>query len=259
MGEAPVVANGELIRDSLVVNARAESIGPAGRPLTGARAEHISLESGMDVVTPVRHPHRRTLATFKLQSALRRSSIEVNLLEDHYVSVRSQMPGQDIKKYTLDLRFANPRPVIVRHIAWIALACAIASLAASIAAFIWAARATAGWIHPGAFLGGAALIATALSVWQFLRRTTESLQFTSVHGAAVLVNVTGAIGNSKSGRRFFIELIKNISAAKSARAQPKQQFLRDEMREHHRLRELRILTESEYEASKARILAAHGS
>jgi hypothetical protein len=226
--------------------------------LTAARAEHISLESAVDVVTsPVRHPHRKTVATFTLHSALRGSDVEVNLLEDHYIAVRTQTPGQDVKKYTLDLRFANPRPVIARHIAWLALAFAIASLAAVAGGFWWAAQRNWEWTHPGVFIGFAAVISTTLSIWQFLRRTTESLQFTSVHGGATLVNITGGIGSAKSGRRFFVELIKYISAAKAARPQPKQHFLRDEMREHHRLRELRILTEHEYEASKARILAAH--
>ena len=71
------------------------------------------------------------------------------------------------------------------------------------------------------------------------------------------MRITGGIGSAKAGREFFVELIKSISAAKTVRPQAKQQFLRDEMREHHRLRELRVLTEQEYESSKARILAAH--
>jgi hypothetical protein len=91
----------------------------------------------------------------------------------------------------------------------------------------------------------------------FLRRTTESLEFRSVHGQVTLVSVTGAIGSTQDGKKFFVELIKSIGAAKAARPQPPQQFLRDEMREHHRLREIGALTEAQYEASKGRILAAH--
>jgi hypothetical protein len=240
------------------VSARAESIEMPGRPITAARAEHISLESNPDVVTtPLRHPHRRTISTFALKSALRGCETEVSLLEDHYLAVRTQQPGQDLKKYILDLRFANPRPMIVRHIAWLLLAIAALSTVATIGSFWWAATAQSGWMHPGVFIGLAAVITISLSVWQFLRRTTESLEFTSVHGGATLVRVVGGIGSAKTGRDFFVELIKSISAAKIARAQPKQEFLRDEMREHYRLRELRVLTEHEYESSKTRILAAH--
>jgi hypothetical protein len=240
------------------VSARAESIEMPGRPITAARAEHISLESNPDLVTmPLRHPHRRTISTFTLKSALRGSETEVSLLDDHYLAVRSQQAGHDLKKYVLDLRFANPRPVIVRHIAWLLLALAVISVIATISSFWWAATARSGAMHPGVFIGCAGVITIGLSVWQFLRRTTESLEFTSVHGGATLVRVVGGIGSAKAGREFFVELIKSISAAKVARAQPKQEFLRDEMREHYRLRELRVLTEHEYETSKTRILAAH--
>ena len=53
----------------------------------------------------------------------------------------------------------------------------------------------------------------------FLRRTTESLEFTSVHGGATLVSVTGGIGSARTGKKFFVELIKSINAAKAARPQ----------------------------------------
>ena len=70
-------------------------------------------------------------------------------------------------------------------------------------------------------------------------------------------SVTGGIGSARDGKSFFVELIKDINAAKAARPQERPQFLRDEMREHHRLREIGALSEEDYEASKARILRAH--
>ena len=84
----------------------------------------------------------------------------------------------------------------------------------------------------------------------FLRRTTESLEFVSMHGGATLVSVTGGIGSARAGKKFFIELIKSINAAKAARPQERPQLLRDEMREHHRLRELGVLSEEQYEAEQ---------
>jgi len=78
-----------------------------------------------------------------------------------------------------------------------------------------------------------------------------------MHGGATLVSVVGGIGSARAGKRFFIDLIKSINAAKAARPQDRPQFLRDEMREHHRLRELGVLTDLQYEQSKARILSSH--
>lgn len=240
------------------MNARAEHLESHPQPVV-ARAEHISLESSPDVVaTPLRHPHRKTLSSFKLNSRLRGSTTEVSLLDDHYLSVRNQLSGEEPSKYVLDLRFANPRPVIVRRVAWVCLGLTLALLLGSAGALWWAASSAATlWTHPGFFAGVAGILAGAAGAFFFLRRTTESLQFTSVHGEATLVNITGGIGSAKAGRKFFVDVIRSISAAKLARPQSKQLFLRDEMREHHRLRELNVLGQEEYEASKARILRAH--
>ena len=94
------------------------------------------------------------------------------------------------------------------------------------------------------------LIAAAGATIMFLRRTVESLEFVSMHGGATLVSVAGGIGSARAGKKFFIELIKSINAAKAARPQERPQFLRDEMREHHRLRELGVLSEEQYEAEQ---------
>jgi len=206
----------------------------------------------------LRQPHRPTLASYILRSTLRGCSTEVRILQDHFLAVQCERPRQPPKKFTFDLRFANPRPVRVRNVAWLCLGAAIVACLATAAAFTWASLAAATlWSHPG-FIGGAIGACTALTLlYLFLRRTTESLQFTSVHGNAVLIDLVGGIGAARDGKQFVVELIKNIAAAKLARPQPPAQFLRDEMREHHRLRELNVLTQEEYEASKARILAAH--
>ena len=222
------------------------------------RAEHISLEASGDAGTaPVRQPHRPTLASYTLRSALRGSCTELRILQDHYLAVHCQRPGAPAKKFTFDLRFANPRPVVVRKVAWLCLGTFILLSLATIGALAWALSVRTGWQHPG-FIGGAVGLAATLAMgWLFLRRTSESLRFTSVHGGAVLIDLLGGIGAAKQGKTFIVDLIKNISAAKQAREQSPAQFLRDEMREHHRLRELNVLTQAEYDASKARILAAH--
>lgn len=243
------------------MNAHAEILNPPTitRTLPGARAEHISLESSPETAgTPLRHPHRKVRSTFKLSSTLRGCVTEVSILEDHYLAVRSERWREEPKKYVLDLRFANPKPVRVRHVAWFCLSAALVLLLTCVGALWSASSATLPpWTHPGFSGGIGAALAAAITLALFLRRTTESLQFTSVHGGATLISIVGGIGSAKSGKRFFVEMIKSINAAKLARPQPKSQFLRDEMREHHRLRELNVLSEDEYEASKQRILAAH--
>lgn len=224
------------------------------------RAEHISMETGSDDLQapPQKRAIRRVRCDYALHSKLRGCVTKLALLEDHFLSVQLVRPDTEPKKYEFDLRFANAKPVIVRHVAWFWLALAI-SLVALAAAALWMLwpQTAADWIAPVPLTAIAALLASAGSVLMFLRRTTESLEFWSVHGQVTLVSVTGAIGSTRDGKKFFVELIKSIGAAKTARPQPAHQFLRDEMREHHRLREIGALTEAQYEASKNRILSSH--
>lgn len=231
-----------------------------GREKIRARAEHISLESSHDdnLAAPKPRPRRKVRLDYALRSKLRGCATELAILEDHFLSVRLVRPDGEPKKYEFDLRFANPKPVIVRQIAWfwMALAVSLAVLAACGLRLLWPTTFAA-WVEPAPLTAVAALWAAVGSIFMFLRRTTESLEFSSVHGGVTLVSVIGAVGSARDGKKFFVELIKSINAAKAARPQPVQQFLRDEMREHHRLRELGALTEAQYQASKARILAAH--
>jgi hypothetical protein len=246
------------------VNAVAQTTTNQRAPIR-VRAEHISLESqGEELSAPEvdsllrKRTLRKVRCDYALESKLRGCTTKLALLEDHFLSVQLVRPDTEPKKYEFDLRFANAKPVIVRHVAWFWLALAISLVALSATALwlLWPQTAAA-WINPAPVTAIAALFAAAGSVVMFLRRTTESLEFWSVHGQVTLVSVMGAIGSTRDGKKFFIELIKSIGAAKTARPQPPQQFLRDEMREHHRLRELGALSEEQYETSKSRILAAH--
>lgn len=243
------------------VNAVAETMmqEPQARPVR-ARAEHISIEAGHEdgLAASKRRVHRVTRFNYALASRLRGCATHLALLDDHFLSVQLTRPDSEPKKYDFDLRFANAKPVIVRHIAWfwLALAASLAALASCALWMLWPPSASE-WLKPAPITAVAALLASGGAVLMFLRRTTESLEFTSVHGGVTLVSVTGAIGSAREGKKFFIELIKSINGAKAARPQPPHQFLRDEMREHHRLRELGVLTEDQYETSKSRILSSH--
>jgi hypothetical protein len=232
---------------------------PEARPLR-ARAEHISIEAGETPQedAPKKRVHRITRFNYALTSKLRGCDTQLALLDDHFLSVRLVRPDVEPRKYDFDLRFANAKPMIVRQVAWfwLALSVSLAALAGCALWMLWPQSASE-WLSPAPITAILALLASPVAMLMFLRRTTESLEFTSVHGGVTLVSVTGAIGSARDGKKFFVELIKSINAAKLARPQPPQQFLRDEMREHHRLRELGVLSEEQYETSKSRILASH--
>jgi len=240
------------------VPARAEQIPTDSRAIVIARAEHIHIEAEPDTVAaPSPHRRRKVRTSYVLKSTLRGCETEVSILEDHFATVRTVRPDAQPCKYEVDLRFAHPKPVRVRTISWFWLTIAV-SLAALAAGGLWSTWSDAArWSSPIFLTALLTLLAAGGATILFLRRTVESLEFVSVHGGATLVSVAGGIGSARSGKRFFIELIKSINAAKAERPQERPQFLRDEMREHHRLRELGVLSEEQYTQSKARILGSH--
>jgi len=228
------------------------------RAIVIARGEHIHIEAEPgSVAAPTPHRLRKVRTSYVLKSRLRGCETEVSILEDHYVTVRTVRPDAQARKYEFDLRFANPKPLRVRSISWFWLTLA-GSMIALAAGGLWATWTDAGRWSNAIFLTAlVTLLASGGALIMFLRRTVESLEFISMHGGATLVSVVGGIGSARAGKRFFIDLIKSINAAKAARPQDRPQFLRDEMREHHRLRELGVLTDLQYEQSKARILSSH--
>jgi hypothetical protein len=241
------------------LNARAANIESAS-PLPAARAEHISIESHSDeeLAPSAKRPHRIVRHTYVLKSTVRGCETELRILDGHFLGVRSVRPDTITKKYDVDLRFASPKPVRVRHISWTWLVVTIGLIALSgTTLIIQSLRFEQPWKQYGFIAACVTLLLSAGTALLFLRRTHEALEFKSVHGQVTLVSVSGGIGSAKSGKHFFVELIKDINAAKTAKPQARAQYLRDEMREHHRLHALGVLSDEDYEASKARILSSH--
>jgi hypothetical protein len=240
------------------VPARAELAPTDSRAIIIARAEHIHIEAEPGTVAaPAPSRRRKVRSTYVLKSRLRGCETEVSILEDHFAAVRTVRPDAQERKYEVDLRFANPKPLLVRTISWfwLSLAACMVLLAAGGLLATWTDAGR--WSSPIFLAALVLLLASAGATILFLRRTVESLEFVSMHGGATLISAVGGIGSARTGKRFFVELIKSINAAKAARPQERPQLLRDEMREHHRLRELGVLSEQQYEQSKARILASH--
>jgi len=79
----------------------------------------------------------------------------------------------------------------------------------------------------------------------------------SAYGAASLLECTGGLGTFQVFRPFMAKLTAHIRLASAARRRTKAEHLRDEMREHLRLKEIGVLPAEEYETAKVRILDQH--
>ena len=219
-----------------------------------AASEHILLESDERKIP---HPRssRKLHARIDLQSRLRRRALQLELIDYYYLVVRSYRAQSVIAEYVLDLRFVDSSLASSRHFAsrWLLAALVLVALAGAIAFRIVDSAATAGWLAACGIVSALAVAAAVVCLY----RTTETISMYSTHGRARLLEFTGGLGANRAFKPFTSKLAAHIKIAIAARRPMISEHLRDEMREHSRLRESGVLAVEEYEASKARILAEH--
>ena len=220
-------------------------------------AEHIFLESDERNVPEFRCA-RNVHARLRVASRLRRRSIELVLFDFYYLSVQIDRLGRPVSKYVVDLRFADPRFRVACHIAgrWMSAFAVLAALAVAIAWHIGASSA-AWWQHEWLPVLGALVALAACAGLVSLYRTTKTLALFSVNGQARLLELTGGVGTFRAIGRFTRTLAAHVKLSIARRRTTRGAHLRDEMREHLRLKEAGVLSETEYEMSKRRILAKH--
>jgi len=219
------------------------------------RTEHILLESDVRQVPDLRDA-RTVHARIEFRSRLRRPTLQLEIIDYYYLSVRLRSRAT-LLEYVLDLRFVDA-PRRLRHISWrwIAVSLVFMAVASGIASRIGAST-TPWWRHDWLMPCVAAIGAWALAVLVAVYRTTETLSLVSTIGAARLLDCTGGLGTFRDLRQFMAKLAAHIRLAAGARRSTKAEHLRDEMREHVRLKEIGVLSAGEYEKAKVRILSQH--
>jgi hypothetical protein len=215
--------------------------------------EHILLETECRQV-PQLQEAQRSHARTGLRSRLRRRTLALEIIDYYYLCVRSHSRSRQ-QEFTLDLRFVRP-PHLARHVAWRWLAAALVLIAITVATTALLLHFGGGRLL-GLALGCALAAVSACTMFVCIYRTTETVTLFSTCGAATMLKFTGGLGTFRGLRPFLARLAAHIQLAAGARRPTKAEHLRDEMREHQRLKEIGVLSTGDYEASKARILGQH--
>jgi hypothetical protein len=223
-----------------------------------ADTEHILLESE-DRTVPSRRAARKIHAQCVLRSRLRNRTLQLEIIDFYYLSVKLLRARSPVSEYVLDLRFVDPALHFSRHIAWRWIGASLIIAVLTCASVSQISSPPFRWRHDWLLVCAGLLGLTAFALFVCIYRTTETLALRSAHGRARLLEFTGQLGMSKGLRPFMTKLGAHIRIAVEARRSSKPQHLRDEMREHFRLRELGVLPNADYEASKTRILSEHAA
>jgi hypothetical protein len=216
--------------------------------------EHILLESDVREVPDGRSAHK-VHARIDVESRLRRRTLQLEIIDYFYLVVRLHRSNSIVAEYVLDLQFVDPSLRLSRRIAsrWMIATLVLAALAIGIAVRISSSAAPGNWLAVCATVSGMAVAAALVCSY----RTTETVTLYSAHGQAKLLEFTSGPGAFRAVKPFMVKVVAHIKVAVGARRPSRAQHLRDEMREHFRLRRSGVLSAEEYETSKGRILAAH--
>lgn len=222
-----------------------------------ASTEHILLESD-EREAPALETARAVHARLALHGGRWRRSTELALFDRFYLSVRVARAQAVEARYVVDLRFADPAPRLERRLPWLWIAAGVAFLALGIFGARTIAASLAPWWRHESLAATAALFGLAAgALIAAIGLTSESLTLLSAHGRAKLLEHTGGVGTIRALHGFLTQLDAHLRIAVAARRASRAEHLRDEMREHFRLRKAGALTEAQYESAKRRILALH--
>jgi hypothetical protein len=219
-------------------------------------SEHILLESEVREVPDPRHS-RKMHGRIEVRSRLRRKALQLELIDYYYLVVRLYRSHSLSTEYVLDLRFVDSSLEFSRRIAsrWILAALTLSALTVGMAVRVDSSTAPSDWLIACAAVAVMAIGAALVGIY----RTIETVELYSSRGRARLLEFTSGIGAIRTLKPFRAKLAAHIRLAIAARRPLKWQHLRDEMREHFRLRETGVLSDEEYETSKGRILAGHSA
>jgi hypothetical protein len=243
-----------LHRDVSAPSAAAKRI--SGSASASADAEHILLETGEEEFEGA-NAHR-VLQSFNLTNRIRRLTIELVLFDRGWLSVRERRHNELGKELIVKLRTLDPKPLLSRFYATTTL---------RIGLYLMIAGALLGWIvhrlaspSLASFATSGLMLACAgVALWLFARRTREEVTFRTLHAQTTMLILTANFGSFRACRALVPKLVQAINVAHKDNPRDKSRQLRDEMREHYRLREIGFLTDDAFSAATQRILAQFGS
>lgn len=220
------------------------------------QAEHFVLESEPAVnashdpaAGPSAHAVRKKIA---LRDRWRRHLTEIVLYEEGVLDISETRRGQVVKAHRLMLRYLDSVPRIeqrpARRLAMTALALGVLAVLAGLASLIDAITVFA---LPTALLAGLAGITTALMAGHM---SHERIVFETLHGRSPALRLHAGYGMRRRFHALLPMLGEAIASAAHDIGSDTAVFLRQEMREHYRLRGDGVLTAEDCETGTCRIL-----
>jgi len=176
---------------------------------------------------------------------------EMILFDGGWLSLRVHRSRKAGEARMINLRFVDPKPRVERYFAKRSFAISAGfALGALIAAILAAFSVQLIVTVPAALL---LLTASAVAFAVCTYKTRKTVVFMTRHGRAPVISLMATLGSFRAMRTIVPKLVEAIGNAADNEPETNKR-LRSEMREHYRLRECGVLSQSVCTRSTQRIL-----
>lgn len=222
---------------------------------TDETTEHISLGDDFAVLAGAEEPEKIT-ERFEYRNRLRGRRAQLTLYEEGFLRVREWQRKKRVRDYLLSLRYMGTKTSVTRKLPMRVLhvAAGFAGIGALASLIAWLSTWDAFFV-PAAVVGFAGAIVSSML---FLYLAHEKTMFSTASGGAVALTLSGTADSFKRCRAMIPEIQGAIEAAQAKNVQNRSDYLRQEMREHYRLREFGVIDHDVCSAATRKILSEFG-
>jgi hypothetical protein len=217
--------------------------------------EHISLGEDFAVLAGAEEPEKIT-QRFEFSNLTSGRRTQLIFYAEGFLRVRQWQRKKKVRDYLLSLRFLGPTMTVARTIPMRVL-----HVAAGFAGFGLLCGLLS-WLTPwNALFTPAAVFGatgTVISAMLFLYLANEKTMFATAAGNATVLTLLGTADSFKRCRSIVPAIVRAIEQAQAKNIQDRSDYLRQEMREHYRLREYDVIDYNDCSIATRRILAQFG-
>ena len=225
------------------------------RIATDETTEHISLGEDFAVLAGAEEPEKIT-ERFEYQNRTCGKRAELILYEEGYLRVREWQRKKRVRDYLLSLRFMGTDTIVTRKLPMRVLhvAAGFAGFGALCSLVAWLTTWD-GFFVPAAVAG---FVGAVMSSMLFLYLAHEKTMFSTASGGAVALTLLGTADSFKRCRAMIPLIQDAIEEAQAKNVQNRSDYLRQEMREHYRLREFGVIDHDVCSEATRKILSEFG-
>lgn len=225
------------------------------RIATDETTEHISLGEDFTVLASAEEPEK-IAQRFAYQNRTCGKRAELILYEEGFLRVREWKRKKRVRDYLLSLRFMGTDTTVTRKLPKRVLYIAAGSAGFGATSWLLAWLSTWDIFFISATVAGFA--GTVIASMLFLFLAHEKMMFSTASGNAVALTLLGTADSFKRCRAMIPEIQRAIEEAQAKNIQNRSDYLRQEMREHYRLKEFGVIDPDICSEATLKILSEFG-